>query len=52
MAAQLAALWQSAGTDGIVTALFGEQGLFADRWTVTDQSHALLQAEVDQRTAA
>lgn len=51
MAAQLAALWQSAGTAGIVTALFGEQGLFADRWTVTDQSRALLQAEVDQMAA-
>ena len=52
MAAQLAALWQSAGTDGIVTALFGEQGLFADRWTVNDQSRALLQTEVDQMAAA
>jgi fructuronate reductase len=52
LAAQLAALWQSAGTAGIVTALFGEQGLFADRWTVTDQSRALLQAEVDQMAAA
>ena len=51
MAAQLAALWQSAGTAGIVTALFGEQGRFADRWTVTDQSRALLQAEVDQMAA-
>ena len=52
MAAQLAALWQSAGTAGIVTALFGDQGLFADRWTVTDQSRALLQAEVDQMASA
>ncbi|EXS71907.1 mannitol dehydrogenase family protein [Sphingobium sp. Ant17] len=51
MAVQLAALWQSAGTAGIVTTLFGEQGLFADRWTVTDQSRALLQAEVDQMAA-
>lgn len=51
MAMQLAALWQSTGTAGIVTALFGEQGLFADRWTVTDQSRALLQTEVDQMAA-
>jgi fructuronate reductase len=32
MAAQLAALWVSAGEDGIVAALFGTHGLFAPYW--------------------
>ncbi len=32
MAPQLAALWQSAGRDGITTELFGVKGLFAQYW--------------------
>lgn len=43
-AAQLAALWQANGTNGIVEALFGVQGVFAATWTANAADMAQLQA--------
>ena len=42
MAAELAALWQLAGADGIVDALFGTGGLLTPRWAADDASLAML----------
>lgn len=42
MAERLAALWSSEGRDGIVAALFGPLGVFADSWTCSDQERATL----------
>ena len=48
MADRLAALWRTAGRDGIVAALFGGGGLFADRWTAPPAAREFLQAELDR----
>lgn len=39
---ELAALWVSAGRDGIVDALFGDRGLFADVWRPRDEDKDVL----------
>ena len=46
MADQLAALWQRHGTDGIAAALFGEEGLFAQRFIADDDTIDLLRQHV------
>jgi fructuronate reductase len=43
MAAQLAALWRTAGQDGIVNALFGTQGVFAAYYVAGDDAQIMLQ---------
>ncbi|MBW6531118.1 mannitol dehydrogenase family protein [Sphingomonas sp. RRHST34] len=44
MAEQLAALWREVGEHGIVAALFGERGLFADHWQADAEDRAALHA--------
>jgi fructuronate reductase len=47
-AAELAALWQQAGCDGIVDALFGPHGLFAGPWHPTDADRQQLTAALTE----
>ena len=42
LAEPLAALWRSAGENGIVEALFGCSGFFAEDWIATDAERDLL----------
>lgn len=42
MSAQLSAIWQTAGIDGIIPALFGYHGMFAQHWVASEQDCAML----------
>lgn len=46
MAERLAALWREVGESGIVAALFGECGLFADHWQADAEDRAALDARL------
>lgn len=46
LADELAALWQSAGREGIVEALFGPGGLFAQYWVADAAATAALKAAI------
>lgn len=46
MREDLAALWQSAGADGVVDALFGPAGIFAAIWTAPEPAAAILRGHV------
>lgn len=46
MAGQLADLWAQQGAGGIVSALFGEGGLFAASWTASPEAISLLQRHI------
>ena len=46
MAERLAALWREVGESGIVAALFGERGLFADHWQADAEDRAALDARL------
>ncbi len=48
MAQTLAHRWTEAGSAGIVDALFGPGGLFADSWTGTEDSRAMLTGWITQ----
>ncbi|WP_017670334.1 mannitol dehydrogenase family protein [Blastomonas sp. AAP53] len=55
MAVQLAELWTTHGPDGIVAALFGQDGLYSGSWTATPEAAVALQAHLavsGQATAA
>ena len=47
---EIAALWQSAGTDGIVEALFGPGGLFAATWIASVLAAAILRGHIKGAT--
>lgn len=49
MARQLAALWESAGKDGIVTALFGKDGLFAQHFVAGPEAAEALNRHLSAR---
>lgn len=46
LAERLAALWREVGEGGIVAALFGERGLFADHWQADAEDRAALDARL------
>jgi fructuronate reductase len=50
LAEKLAALWQQAGGEGIVRALFGRGGLFSANWTADEAALLRLEAKVLRRS--
>ncbi|TCP34746.1 mannitol dehydrogenase family protein [Sphingomonas sp. BK235] len=46
MAERLAALWREVGEGGVVSAFFGERGLFADHWQADAEDRAALDARL------
>ena len=49
LAAEPAERWSRTGVEGIVNALFGAQGLFANHWVASDREQAFLDALVADR---
>lgn len=49
LAGKLAELWQNAGPDGVVVALFGEQGLFAKHYVASEETLEELNRHVSAR---
>ncbi len=45
-AEELAALWRQSGPDGIVSALFGTSGLFADHWSASADEIAFVREQL------